>query len=102
MVVTALVMSAFISYGSIPTIVKVAKIKNLYAYTNNRTFHTGTVPNLGGIALFLGFTITTTILAGKYFNYELTYILTGLVIMFFIGIKDDILILDPGRRLSHR
>jgi len=40
------------------------------------------------------------IFAGNQFSFELKYIITGLIIVFFVGIKDDILVIDPFKKLA--
>ncbi len=89
-----------ITYAIIPVIVRVARLKNLCASPNQRTSHSYDIPNLGGIALFIGFVISTIIFAGDFFTSDLVYIISGLVILFFIGMKDDILIIDPKKKLA--
>jgi len=56
-------------------------------------------PNLGGVAVFAGFIISTSIFGGAYFNHEFAYMISGLIIIFMAGVKDDILILDPKKKL---
>ncbi len=83
----------------VPSIVNVARLKNLCACPNGRTSHTSLIPTLGGIAIFLGFVLATIIVAGTHYLFELIYIVAGLIIVFFMGIKDDILIIDPVKKL---
>lgn len=89
-----------ITWFTIPSIVTMAKMKNLCSVPNGRTSHISVTPNLGGIAIFIAFIVTTVIVAGDYFNFELKYIIAGLIIIFFVGIKDDILIIAPMKKLA--
>jgi UDP-GlcNAc:undecaprenyl-phosphate GlcNAc-1-phosphate transferase len=94
-------MIAFgITFRSIPVVVHIAQAKNLCAIPNKRTSHKNAIPNLGGVAIFIGFMIATIITAGEYFTSDLFYIIVGLLILFFIGMKDDILVIDPRKKLS--
>ena len=88
-----------LTYISIPTILKVARAKGLYDRPNKRSSHKENIPTLGGVAVFIGFAITAALLAGDSLTRELLYIFTGLIILFFIGIKDDILVIDPVKKL---
>ena len=88
-------MAFGITWVTIPSIVTVAKLKNLCAAANGRTSHSSFMPTLGGVAIFIGLILSTVTVAGTHFIIELRYIIAGLIIMFFIGIKDDILIIDP-------
>ncbi len=100
LIVSGFLMAFGITWATIPSIVKIAKLKSLCANTNCRTLHTNAVPTLGGIAVFVALVLATVIFAGTYFKFELTYIIAGLVIVFFMGIKDDILIIDPLKKLA--
>ena len=84
----------------IPSIVYISRIKGFCAVPNGRTSHYDNTPTLGGIAIFSGIVISTVIFAGSYFKSELQYIIAGLIIIFFIGIKDDILIISPHKKLA--
>lgn len=89
-----------ITWYAIPTIVSVAHAKMLYDVPNGRTSHVKATPMLGGVAIFAGLVISTIIFSVVGFGYELKYIIGGLTILFFFGIKDDILILDPKKKLA--
>lgn len=93
-------LTAFlITYFSTPTIAKVSKYKGLVALPNSRTSHTEPTPNLGGIAIFAGFTVSAVVFSAIYESVLIKYILCGMVILFFLGLKDDILILDPKKKI---
>jgi UDP-GlcNAc:undecaprenyl-phosphate/decaprenyl-phosphate GlcNAc-1-phosphate transferase len=93
------VTAFLITYYAIPSIVTVSMAKGLYAKPNGRTSHLHSIPNLGGVAIFSGYIVSTLIIGGPYFNFELGYIIAGLIIIFMVGVKDDILILDPRKKL---
>lgn len=89
-----------ITWFTIPSIVTIARMKNLCAAPNGRTSHVAVTPSLGGIAIFIAFILSTVIFAGDFFHFELKYIIAGLIIVFFVGIKDDILIIAPMKKLA--
>ena len=66
---------------------------------NGRTSHIGKVPSLGGVAIFAALVITGSLLASQTSVYRFQYILGALAILFFTGVKDDLLILDPRKKL---
>jgi UDP-GlcNAc:undecaprenyl-phosphate/decaprenyl-phosphate GlcNAc-1-phosphate transferase len=99
LIILSIVAAFLITYYAIPSIVTVSLAKGLYAKPNGRTSHVDSIPNLGGIAIFSGFILSTVIIGGPYFNFELVYIIAGLIIIFMVGVKDDILILDPRKKL---
>jgi UDP-GlcNAc:undecaprenyl-phosphate GlcNAc-1-phosphate transferase len=84
---------------AIPSIVGVALLKGLNGKPNVRSSHTNETPLLGGVAVFAGLILSTVIIAGVGFVHELKYIIAGLIILFFIGVKDDILVIDPKKKL---
>jgi len=89
-------LTAFgVAYISIPTIVKVAHTKHLFDEPDERSSHTNKTPTLGGLAIFGGLVISTGIWVNHGQFAEFQYIIAALVVMFFIGIKDDILIIAP-------
>jgi UDP-N-acetylmuramyl pentapeptide phosphotransferase/UDP-N-acetylglucosamine-1-phosphate transferase len=98
-ILSGFVIAFGITWVSIPTILKVAMSKGLYDRPNKRSSHERAVPTLGGMAVFAGFTIAAGLFAGIFISRELLFVFTGLVILFFIGIKDDILMIDPIKKL---
>lgn len=95
-----LIVAFAITSATIPSIVVISRLKNLCNTPNNRTSHNGIIPNLGGIGIFIGLILSTVIFAGSLFIFELKYIISGLIIIFFVGVKDDILIIDPTKKLA--
>jgi UDP-GlcNAc:undecaprenyl-phosphate GlcNAc-1-phosphate transferase len=93
-------MAFGITWFTIPSIVTISRLKNLCNSPNGRTSHLYETPTLGGIAVFVAFILATVIFAGAYFRFELKYIITGLIIVFFLGIKDDILVIAPMKKLA--
>jgi len=93
----ALLISAF----SVPRIIIIAKMKRLFDLPdNNRKIHKEVVPNLGGIAIFF----STMIVASSFIIYRSdsnwwNYIVSATLILFIIGLKDDILVITPLKKL---
>jgi UDP-GlcNAc:undecaprenyl-phosphate GlcNAc-1-phosphate transferase len=93
------VLSAFIiTYLSVPTIVKISKHKKLYDIPNERTSHLDEVPVLGGLSIFAGFTISLAICSLPVDSGDIRFIFGGVTILFFLGLKDDILMIDPKKK----
>lgn len=93
------VTAFFITYIVIPSIVKVSNLKGLFDTPNHRTSHQGNIPTLGGVGIFIGCILTVSIFSGSGIDHELKYIIGSLLILFFIGIKDDVLVVDPRKKL---
>ncbi|MCK5463780.1 MAG: undecaprenyl/decaprenyl-phosphate alpha-N-acetylglucosaminyl 1-phosphate transferase [Bacteroidales bacterium] len=92
--------SLAISILSIPSIVTVARRKKLFDKPQGRKPRRKEVPTLGGLAIFAGTIISLALFSDVSQFPELPYIIAGSVILFFIGIKDDILIIAPWWKLS--
>jgi UDP-N-acetylmuramyl pentapeptide phosphotransferase/UDP-N-acetylglucosamine-1-phosphate transferase len=91
--------SAFITAFAIPNIIRVAKIKNLFDFPDERKLHKEVVPTLGGMAIFAGVLFSVTFWTDQVQIVELQYIITSLLILFFIGIKDDLVNLRASKKL---
>lgn len=89
-----------VAFVSIPTIVKVARTKHLFDEPDERSAHTSRTPTLGGVAIFAGFILAASIWVDVSHFSDFQYIAASSVIMFFIGIKDDILIIAPVTKFS--
>lgn len=99
LVIFSLLLSFVIVFVSVPSIVKVAQYKQLYDEPGRRKSHHHKTPNLGGIAIFAGLIIATGLFADLTLSRELMQVLVAMVVIFFIGIKDDVLIIAPAKKL---
>ncbi len=84
-----------ITYISIPTLVNVARLKHLYDEPNARTSHTDSTPTLGGMAIFAGFIISIMIFLYIPDIPYIQYVIAGIIVVFFIGLKDDVIVVAP-------
>jgi UDP-N-acetylmuramyl pentapeptide phosphotransferase/UDP-N-acetylglucosamine-1-phosphate transferase len=98
-VVFSLLLAFFVVYISIPSIVTVANKKHLYDEPGRRKSHRHNVPNLGGVAIFAGLIIASGLFVDIISSKEFMPVLVAIVVIFFIGIKDDILIIAPDKKL---
>ena len=94
-----LVVSFLVTYLSVPSILGVARQKKFFDEPTSRKSHIQQIPTLGGVAIFAGLTTA----AGSFISYSLVpslqYILVACIIIFFIGLKDDILAIAPLKKL---
>lgn len=91
-------LSFIITYISIPPLLDIARTKNLYDIPNGRTSHEVITPTLGGVAIFAGFVISSMIFLNISKIPYMQYVLVGIIIIFFIGLKDDLLGLSPLKK----
>jgi UDP-N-acetylmuramyl pentapeptide phosphotransferase/UDP-N-acetylglucosamine-1-phosphate transferase len=55
-----------------------------------RKIHKKITPSMGGIAIFCGFFISTMIWVDLQYWYKIKFILVALFVIFFIGVRDDL------------
>jgi UDP-N-acetylmuramyl pentapeptide phosphotransferase/UDP-N-acetylglucosamine-1-phosphate transferase len=98
-IILSAVTSFVIVYISIPSIIKVARLKHLFDFPEERKAHTTEQPTLGGLAIFAGVIFSFTFwTASMYFPIR-QYLIAAIIILFFIGMKDDIIIISPLKKL---
>ena len=93
-------LTAFtLTYFAIPSIIHIAKIKNLCDEPGERRSHSESIPTLGGIGIFAG--VIFSIILWTPFNVfgDLQYILCSFIIIFLIGAKDDISPVPPWKKM---
>ncbi|MFL5809136.1 MAG: MraY family glycosyltransferase [Flavisolibacter sp.] len=76
---------------------KVAREKKLYDLPDARKLHTKPIASLGGVGIFIGFFIAVLLTTGTD-NREFQYFCASAIVIFFLGLKDDILILSPTKK----
>lgn len=84
---------------SIPPIIRVAHAKHLFEPFGDRKIHTKIIPPMGGVAIFIGFTISSIIATDGISFDALKYIIASVIIMFFIGLKDDLMDISARKKL---
>lgn len=93
-----------------PSLIKVAKLKQLVDVPGEaRKLHARRVPTIGGIIIFASilFAFALWLPIGENIPYEallersydLKYLTAALIILFFIGVKDDIIGVSPIKKL---
>jgi len=98
-ILASYIIGILIVYYAIPVIVRISIAKHLYDVPNERKINKTVIPNLGGIALFVGISIGTLIGIFKGSFPDWRYISSAMIILFFVGIKDDILIISASKKL---
>ncbi len=89
------IISFFLAFLIIPSILRVANSKNLYDEPNKRSSHKTKIPTLGGLAIFLSFLFTYSIFIDFIDFIYIPFLIPSILIVFGIGIKDDIIVTSP-------
>jgi UDP-GlcNAc:undecaprenyl-phosphate GlcNAc-1-phosphate transferase len=81
---------------SIPSIINLCFKRQLFDDpTEVRKVHTTFVPNFGGIAIFTGFLFSATLVIPSHLIPEANVLLAGGLIIFMVGLKDDVIGVSP-------
>ncbi len=95
------IVAFIITFFVIPIVIKVARLKKLYDVPDERKVHTSPIPSLGGVGIFIGFILSLLLFAdGSLSTVALESYIAGFVVIFFVGIKDDILCISPIKKLG--
>ena len=95
--------SYLVTSQSLPFIIYFSKVKNLTAKVDERSSHTSDIPNIGGIGIIAGIYIVTLSLSFFILNFEeskfIIALFISLLILLFIGFKDDMLGISATAKL---
>jgi UDP-GlcNAc:undecaprenyl-phosphate GlcNAc-1-phosphate transferase len=85
------IVSILITLIAIPSILHVAQARHLYDDLGHfRKQHDHGIPRLGGVAIFVSFTITALLFSMTDKSLPINYLLTACIILFAMGLKDDL------------
>ncbi len=91
------IIAFIITFSAIPIIIRIAELKKLMDIPDDRKIHTSPIASLGGIGIFAGF-ILAILIALPYGNPLLQFILAAFLVIFFLGLKDDIVVLTASKK----
>ena len=87
------------SITAIPVIIKISRLKNLMADPGERSSHVTKTPTLGGVAIFASTLISYFLWENPDEGQLIHLSISAIVILFFLGVKDDILVLSPKKKM---
>jgi len=97
-VLLSIAISFTITFLAIPAVINVAEMKKLFDMPDARKVHNAPITPLGGLGIFAGF-IFGCLLTMHFGQYpELQYFIAASFVIFFLGLKDDILIISPVKK----
>ncbi len=95
----AFITSFVVVLLSTPALIKVSYLKRLVAEPGGRKIHLRRIPTIGGIMIFAG-TLFSYLLWYPFIHVDdFKYICASMLILFFIGVKDDIVGTAPMKKL---
>ncbi len=87
-----------ITFYAIPKVIKISNYTKLFDVPNDRKVHKEPIPSLGGVGIFAGF-IFGLLFFGQLVSFNLyQYYILAFVVVFFFGIKDDVMVLSPHKK----
>jgi UDP-GlcNAc:undecaprenyl-phosphate GlcNAc-1-phosphate transferase len=93
--ITSLTIVVFVT----PAIIRVADFKHLFEEPNEKKIHKRRTPRIGGLAIFAAVLIAYSLWC-NYAHFDSTrYIIAAIVMLFFVGLKDDIIGVSPYKKL---
>jgi UDP-N-acetylmuramyl pentapeptide phosphotransferase/UDP-N-acetylglucosamine-1-phosphate transferase len=91
-------VSFIITFLATPVILQIAEIKNLYDIPDERKIHSRPVASLGGVGIFGGFLLACLLSIQGYANPEFQYFFAAALVIFFLGLKDDLMVLSATKK----
>lgn len=87
------------TYIIIPKLIIIIRHTNLMDQPDERSSHTEKTPTLGGVSFYIS--LIFGLFTIHYFDYDgaSLNVIVGLTILFFIGLKDDLMVLSPYTKL---
>lgn len=104
--ILALITSFSVVLLATPALIKVAKIKHLVDEPSEaRKLHKSSTPTIGGVIIFSAFIFSCFLWFPSHdvrtaaSLSEFMYLMASLILLFFVGIKDDIIGMSPMKKL---
>lgn len=97
----AFLLAGLISFLCTPIAKRVAaKIGAIDVPKDNRRMHKKPIPRLGGLAIFMGFFISTLIFTFDFISLPIYGMLMGAMVIVALGMADDVLALKPAIKFA--
>lgn len=89
----------FVTYSTIPRIITLVRVKGLMDDPDHRSSHSEKTPTFGGVSFFLSLVVASLFL--EYYDVDSIgmIIVVGLTILFFVGLKDDLVEIRPRTKI---
>ena len=97
-VLLSIAISFTITFLAIPVIINVAEMKKLFDVPDARKIHQMPITPLGGLGIFAGFAFGCLLTVRFNQSYDFQYFIAASLVVFFLGLKDDILVITPVKK----
>lgn len=89
----------FLGFLSMPILIYGFQKLKLVDEPGGRKIHSNATPSMGGIVIVLSILITSLVWLNHSDLFEIRYMLASLALMFFVGLRDDLVVLSPIQKL---
>lgn len=87
-----------VTFFALPAIIKIADAKRLFDLPDIRKVHRNPIASLGGVGMFTGFFLADLLFISDTSFPEFRFIYAAVVLVFFLGLKDDILVISASKK----
>lgn len=88
-----------ITYALLPSVINVIKVRRLFEKRNDRSSHHAPTPSFGGVAIYVSLLLSLSYAEHLFAGELAIYLITGLTVLFFVGLKDDLTGISPLNKL---
>jgi len=96
--VFAAILSFVVSFITTPVVIKIADAKKLFDQPTANKIHFTPIPTFGGISFFVAVLFSLILLVSFKTAPELQNFIAASILIFFIGLKDDVYLISPTKK----
>lgn len=100
LIIFASLLSFFVAFVSIPLVIKFSDLKQIFDHPGIRKVHFVPIPSLGGIGIYVAISFSVLLMVDFSLTPAIQYFSASSLIIFFLGMKDDIMRLSPLKKFS--
>jgi UDP-GlcNAc:undecaprenyl-phosphate/decaprenyl-phosphate GlcNAc-1-phosphate transferase len=97
--ILAAITAFVVAFLILPVLIKYSLKKNLVVEPGRRKLHKSSMPSLGGVAIFIGFLSSSLMWVSLEEWLTVRYLIASLLIIFFLGIRDDLVPFNAWRKM---
>lgn len=93
-------LTVIIVLAGIPKLIQLARLKNLFDDPeDDRKIHEKNIPNIGGLVILIALFTSFLFHPMAFTQSGIQYLLAAVIVLTIIGLKDDLLITSPAKKL---
>jgi UDP-N-acetylmuramyl pentapeptide phosphotransferase/UDP-N-acetylglucosamine-1-phosphate transferase len=96
--VFAAILSFVVAFITTPVVIKIADAKKLFDQPTANKVHFTPIPTFGGISFFVAVLFSLILLVSFKTAPELQNFIAASILIFFIGLKDDVYLISPTKK----